>query len=31
MSETLEWQAVEVSIDLGYHDINGTYHATCRN
>ena len=28
MSETLEWQAVEAGIDLGYHDINGTYHAT---
>ena len=28
MSETLEQQAVEASIDLGYHDINGTYHAT---
>ena len=28
MSETLEQQAVEAGIDLGYHDINGTYHAT---
>ena len=28
MSETLERQAVEAGIDLGYHDINGTYHAT---
>ncbi|MGN6881803.1 1,4-alpha-glucan branching protein GlgB [Neisseria sp. P0019.S003] len=28
MSETLEQQAVETGIDLGYHDINGTYHAT---
>lgn len=25
MSETLEQQAVEAGIDLGYHDINGTY------
>ncbi|KZC79970.1 4-alpha-glucanotransferase [Neisseria flavescens] len=28
MSEILEQQAVEAGIDLGYHDINGTYHAT---
>ena len=28
MSETLEQQALEAGIDLGYHDINGTYHAT---
>ena len=28
MSETLEQQAVEAGIDLGYHDINGIYHAT---
>ena len=28
MSETLEQQAVQAGIDLGYHDINGTYHAT---
>lgn len=28
MSETLEQQAVEAGIDLGYHDINGTYHVT---
>ena len=28
MSETLEQQAVAAGIDLGYHDINGTYHAT---
>ena len=28
MSETLERQAVEAGIDLGYHDINGIYHAT---
>ena len=28
MSETLEQQAVQASIDLGYHDINGTYHVT---
>ena len=28
MSKTLEQQAVEGGIDLGYHDINGTYHAT---
>ena len=28
MSETLEQQAVKAGIDLGYHDINGTYHAT---
>ena len=28
MSETLEQQAVAASIDLGYHDINGTYHVT---
>lgn len=28
MSETLEQRAVEAGIDLGYHDINGTYHAT---
>ena len=28
MSETLVQQAVEAGIDLGYHDINGTYHAT---
>ena len=28
MSETLERQAIEAGIDLGYHDINGTYHAT---
>ena len=28
MSETLERQAVAAGIDLGYHDINGTYHAT---
>ena len=30
MSETLEQQAVAAGIDLGYHDINGTYHATMR-
>ena len=28
MSETLEQQAVQAGIDLGYHDINGTYHVT---
>ena len=28
MSETLEQQAVQAGIDLGYHDINGTYHLT---
>ena len=28
MSETLEQQALEAGIDLGYYDINGTYHAT---
>lgn len=28
MSETLEQQAVHAGIDLGYHDINGTYHVT---
>lgn len=28
MSEILEQQAVAAGIDLGYHDINGTYHAT---
>lgn len=28
MSETLEQQALQAGIDLGYHDINGTYHAT---
>lgn len=28
MSETLEQQAVKAGIDLGYHDINGIYHAT---
>ena len=28
MSETLEQQALRAGIDLGYHDINGTYHAT---
>ena len=28
MSETLDQQAVAAGIDLGYHDINGTYHAT---
>ena len=28
MSETLEQQALEAGIDLGYHDINGTYHVT---
>lgn len=28
MGETLEQQAVEAGIDLGYHDINGTYHVT---
>ena len=28
MSETLEQQAVAAGIDLGYHDINGTYHVT---
>ena len=28
MSETLEQQAVQAGIDLGYHDINGTYRVT---
>ncbi|HHX2503004.1 1,4-alpha-glucan branching protein GlgB [Neisseria mucosa] len=28
MSETLEQQALQAGIDLGYHDINGTYHVT---
>lgn len=28
MSKTLEQQAVQAGIDLGYHDINGTYHVT---
>ena len=28
MSETLEQQAVQAGIDLGYHGINGTYHVT---
>lgn len=28
MSETLEQQAVQAGINLGYHDINGTYHVT---
>lgn len=28
MSETLEQQALQAGIDLGYHDINGAYHAT---
>ena len=28
MSETLERKAVAAGIDLGYHDINGTYHVT---